>query len=170
MKETDTVFRNIAMARLSAPDELTEVLSITRPADWLILSALALLLVGGLVWASFASLEVCVAADDVLHNVNDAHKAVLFVSDVRAGQIRPGLAVRLSLKSDVARKHGFIAGSVTGVRPVSARAFHIDVSLRPDRTTEGLPAQSGVEAHIVLRRERPIDAALPWLRASKGGS
>jgi len=156
MKDRDVVFRDAALARLSVPDELTEVLSITRPSDWLILGALGLLLTAGLIWAAAVNLEVSVPARGVLHDA----QGILFVSDTRAGEIRRGLQVRLT------SERGALAGVVSRVRPMSAREVRVDVAIVDAEAR--LSGEAAVQAYIILRRERAIDALLPWLHASRG--
>jgi HlyD family secretion protein len=58
------VFRKTAIERLTSPDEMTEMLSITRPVDWLILCALALIVAAAIVWGTIAGLPVAVTGSD----------------------------------------------------------------------------------------------------------
>ena len=169
MKNTDAVFRDVALRRLSVPDELTEVLSVTRPVDWLMLCALGLLLAAGLGWATFTTLEVTVAADRVVYDRSDGRRAALFVADTEVRQIRPGMTVWLQARGGAGQNRRPIGGSVVRVLPGSAAGSRVDVVLN---SVEELQTSSSIEsepkAYIVLRRERPINALLPLLNGWRG--
>ena len=50
--EEKQVFRKNVMDRLNSPEELNDYLHVTRPAVWIALAAVILILIGALVWSS----------------------------------------------------------------------------------------------------------------------
>ena len=50
--EEKQIFRKNVMDRLSSPEELNDYLHVTRPAVWIALGAVILVLIGALVWSN----------------------------------------------------------------------------------------------------------------------
>jgi hypothetical protein len=72
MDNREAVYRRAALERLTVPEELNEVLSVARPLDWLVLTAIALLCITGLLWASLARVPVTVHGQGVLEPAEPA--------------------------------------------------------------------------------------------------
>jgi hypothetical protein len=51
------IYREKALERISAPDQLTDYLKVTNPGIWVILTAVIILLVGVFVWSCVGDLE-----------------------------------------------------------------------------------------------------------------
>jgi multidrug efflux pump subunit AcrA (membrane-fusion protein) len=60
------VFRKRAVERLASPDESAEPLCIVRPADWLVLASLAVLIAAAVTWGLTARLPVGVRGEGIL--------------------------------------------------------------------------------------------------------
>jgi hypothetical protein len=60
------LFRKAALEQLSSPDQLDQLLQVTQPTGWVMLSACALLLLTALLWGMFGSLSVRVSGQGVL--------------------------------------------------------------------------------------------------------
>ncbi len=57
-KKTETgIFREKSMERVSSPEELNDYIRVTTPSVWIVLIALAVLLVGMLGWSIFGTVE-----------------------------------------------------------------------------------------------------------------
>ena len=57
-KKTETgIFREKSMKRVSSPEELNDYIRVTTPSVWIVLIALAVLLVGMLAWSIFGTVE-----------------------------------------------------------------------------------------------------------------
>lgn len=52
---SDTIFRQVALERLSTPEQLDQTIRVTSPAGWTALLTLVLLIVGGAVWSVFTT-------------------------------------------------------------------------------------------------------------------
>ena len=63
---TEGIFREAALERLSTPDRLDQGISIVGRASWVALSALALLIIGGLAWGSILAVPVTVRGQGIL--------------------------------------------------------------------------------------------------------
>jgi HlyD family secretion protein len=63
---TDKIFRDSAVARLSTPDRLDQGLGIVGRVTWVILAALATLVVGGLVWSATLDVPIIVRGHGIL--------------------------------------------------------------------------------------------------------
>src|SRR5262245_17819903 len=94
-----TVFREIALNRLSSPDEIDRVLRVTSPRGWIALAGLAVLVLSSLTWACAAVIPLTVSGQGILLKsggifevVSDASGRVLDVAveigdTVREGQV-----------------------------------------------------------------------------------
>lgn len=63
---SEAVFRKVAVARLEAQDDATELLRIVRPLDWWVLTALGLVALLGVVWSATTRAAVTVTGQGVL--------------------------------------------------------------------------------------------------------
>lgn len=55
--DQNSLFRKDSVDRISSPEQLTDYLRVTNPTVWIVMGAIILLLVGMLVWGSFAYIE-----------------------------------------------------------------------------------------------------------------
>ena len=56
-EEKQSIYRQKALDRISAPDQLTDYLKVTNPGVWAVLAAIILLLLGLLAWACVGTLQ-----------------------------------------------------------------------------------------------------------------
>lgn len=97
--QNSNVFRKISLDRLSSPEQLDQVMQVTRPRGWVALAALGLLLVTAVVWGFTGSLAenvggrgMLVKSGGVLEVVSNAAGRVTDVAlnpgdSVTAGQV-----------------------------------------------------------------------------------
>lgn len=57
-KKGGGVFRQASLKRISSPESLNDYIRVTTPSVWIVLIALALLLVGMLAWSVLGKVEV----------------------------------------------------------------------------------------------------------------
>ena len=57
-KTESGIFRKKSMERVSSPEALNDYIRVTTPSVWIVLIALAALLVGILAWSVFGTVEV----------------------------------------------------------------------------------------------------------------
>ena len=52
------LFRKKSLERISSPEQMDDYIRVTTPSVWIVLAALAVLLVGILAWSVFGTMEV----------------------------------------------------------------------------------------------------------------
>ncbi len=107
------VFRDSAVDRLSSPDQLDQLVQITRPADWLAALVIALGLVALIAWGVVGRIHTSVAGDGIL--IGDHSKSVdaaatfggrLSSIDVAVGDtVAPGQTVAVLTQADSQARH-----------------------------------------------------------------
>ena len=119
---SDSIFRKESMKKVSSPEVLNEYLRVSNPGVWLIIGAVAALLIGTLVWAAVGSLESTVSAAGVAKN----GEIRCYMAD--AANVKPGCPVTIN-------EH---TGTVTEVLPSPL-------------TAEQAAADSGADDYTVWR-------------------
>jgi HlyD family secretion protein len=61
-----SIFRKVALERLSSPEQLDQLMAVTRPQGWLALSAVGLLLLAAGVWSVYGSIPTVAAGEGIL--------------------------------------------------------------------------------------------------------
>lgn len=64
-----SIFRKKSLERISSPEQLDEYIRVITPSVWVVLVALAILLIGFLAWSIFGTMEV----HDESGNAQDIH-------------------------------------------------------------------------------------------------
>ena len=82
----DNLFREKSIKRISAPENLGEYLRVTTPAMWVILTGVAIVLVGLFVWSYFVTIDSYaygygVVKDGVLTVTYDNRSTAQYVND-----------------------------------------------------------------------------------------
>lgn len=62
------VYSKQALDRMSSPEAMNDYLHVTKPAVWIALAAVVLILVGALVWAGFASVNSYATGTATVHD------------------------------------------------------------------------------------------------------
>lgn len=57
-ENSNSIFREKSMERVSSPEELNDYIRVTTPSVWVVLAATVVLLLGMLSWSIFGTLEV----------------------------------------------------------------------------------------------------------------
>ncbi|MBQ7613567.1 MAG: hypothetical protein IJU77_00800 [Butyrivibrio sp.] len=84
------IYREKSLKYISSPEQLNDYLKVTKPAVWAVLAAVVLLLVGLLVWSSFAYIASSVNG---VAEVDDGKMVVEF-SDARySSNVEEGMSV-----------------------------------------------------------------------------
>ncbi len=60
------LFRKSALETLSSPEQLDQMMKVTRPRSWIALSAMALVLFGAILWSVFGSLPTSVGGSGII--------------------------------------------------------------------------------------------------------
>jgi HlyD family secretion protein len=66
MAEQSNIFRKVALERLSSPEQLDELITVTSPRGWISLAGLGLVILAALVWGIFGSIPKTVNGQGIL--------------------------------------------------------------------------------------------------------
>ncbi len=90
-EQNSGIFRQKALERITAPEQLTDYLRVTSPGIWTLFAAIIILLGGLLVWSTVGTLETF--ADGVAE-IKD-NQAVIMVTENAGNEITSGMTVRI---------------------------------------------------------------------------
>ncbi len=92
--QSNTVFRQVSLERLSSPEQLDQIVYVTNPKSWLVLIALIALLVTAVIWSIVGRIPVEVASSAILLN-NGGVKNIVSVEpgQITALHLKPGQIV-----------------------------------------------------------------------------
>lgn len=65
-RSRDAIFRKVALERLSSPEQLDQLVQVTRPGGWIALAALGMLLLATAAWGVFGTIPVVAAGEGML--------------------------------------------------------------------------------------------------------
>jgi hypothetical protein len=117
------MFRKAALDRLSSPEELDQLIHVTRPRSWVALAALGVLLAAGFLWSLLAVIPTTVSGQGVLTGgtaADPALHAVIFVSLEDGRRIQPGMPVNIDLAAVRRERFGLAQGKVRQVAQLPA--------------------------------------------------
>lgn len=134
MKEE--IYRKKSLERLSAPEDLNDYIRVSGAGVWILLVAVAVLLIGGLTWAVLGTYEDTM--DTRLYV--DQGETVCYVTSGELSRVRTGMAV----KTDSAE------GVITAIGRRESRGVALSVDLTP------VPEDGEYDGRIVIRQFRPI--------------
>jgi len=115
------IFRKAALERLSSPEQLDQLMQVTTAKGWLALIALTGLLVMVVIFGFVARVPITVTGQCILLDsggvnspTNDL-KAVIYVSSMDGGDIRPGMDVQILPATVKKEEAGYMLGVVASV-------------------------------------------------------
>lgn len=154
MQSQTPLFRQSAVDRLSTPDDLDELMHVASPRYWLVLVALAALLVTALIWSAVTMIPTTVAALGALGPARGGLQAVVFVPADKAAQVRPGMAATVTIPTTSAVQPLTLAGRITAVAEAPADQATLLRALGGSAYVNALSAGGElVPVHIALTRE-----------------
>lgn len=62
--DKNSLFRKSSVDRISSPEQLSDYLKVTNPAGWIILAAVALLLIGFFVWVCAGTIKTEITSEN----------------------------------------------------------------------------------------------------------
>ena len=118
----ESIYRKKSMDRITSPEELGDYLHVTNPSVWVILAAIILLLVGMLVWSSFASIDSFAVGTA---QVEDGTMRIYFDDATIAAKVQSGMKVAVGETESTISSVGTTAD---GIRFASANTDLADGS------------------------------------------
>lgn len=83
------LFRKKSIDRVSSPEQLNEYIRVTNPGVWMVLAAIAILLVGVCVWGIFGHLDTTLTTIAISEN----GETTLYVKEADVASVQVGLTV-----------------------------------------------------------------------------
>lgn len=153
MQEEHPLFRKKAIEKLQAPEQLDQLMTITSPRGWVMLSSLIIFIASALIWSIFATIQTTVPGRGVLAPAETDPTqlgAVLFVTPEEGRFIHSGMIVRVSPITAPQEVYGLMWGIVRTVnqRPANqARMLAVlqNDALQQDFAADGLLVEVQVD-------------------------
>jgi HlyD family secretion protein len=149
--ESGKIFRAVAMERLSSPEQLDQLIDVTRPRDWIAALVIGLALVGAVTWGVVGRIPTRVAGEGIL--ISDAGRVVDAVSAV-AGRLA---AVEVSVGGRV------VEGQLI------ARIAQTDTEHRYRNAAEVLREREHEHSELVSAIQRELEIKAANFAAQKSG-
>ena len=86
------IFRKKSLERLTEPEQLSDYLRVTRPAIWIALIAVIVVIVGLFLWGNFVSIESALPGKAA---VSDGVMTITFQDQLQAKNIETGMNVNI---------------------------------------------------------------------------
>lgn len=90
----ESIFRKKSLERFSSPEQLNDYIRVTGSSVWLVLSAVAALLVGVCVWGIFGRLDTELAVAARVEN----GQVICYVRESDISSVEPGMPVKMQEK------------------------------------------------------------------------
>lgn len=161
MSEKRQIFRQVALERLSSPEQLDQLMQITTPRGWVALAALLVLLAVALLWGVFGSIPTEAAGQGILLRQG----GVSDVATATGGQvedilIRVGEAVEKDQVVAVIRQDGVER------QLADARARQRDLEAEYEDLRRYAETQRGLTARDLAQKRRNLDSSIATLEAN----
>ncbi|HEX8321096.1 hypothetical protein [Longimicrobium sp.] len=158
------VYRKSALERLTATDELDELLRLTPPHEWLMLAAAGVLLALALAWAVLGSVPARVQGEGYMTaaagGAPPGAVGVLFLPP--GSGVKAGMPVRVEVAGQ--GRGGPWSGRVVRVAPGAEPALRVRVEAALSPSAAAAPlgtARVPVRGSVTVGRVRPISFLVP---------
>lgn len=102
---SEKLYRKKALSKINSPEDLNEIICVTNPGVWLILTALLVLLLGALCWGIFGEIETTMPVD-LIADVHGTFSITMSINEVMDRGIQEGMPVRVGVqKGNVTAVH-----------------------------------------------------------------
>ena len=168
------IFRSVALARLSSPGQLDQVVRLVSTREWLSLLAIVLLLAVAIVWGFEGRLTtrtegLGVAIRSGAADTDKDLEVAIFVPALQAQELKPGMAAEIVPSFMRAGKYGFMRGTVRTIAEYPATDTALMAALQNSRLASAVAADGPVnEVRIRMIRDRHTPSGYQW--STKNGA
>ncbi|MBP7174688.1 MAG: hypothetical protein KBA53_00525 [Thermoclostridium sp.] len=120
------IFRKTSLDRISSPEQLTDYIRVTNPSVWIILGAIAVLLISVLIWSVFGALPSTLEVNAFVRE----GEAVCYVDGETAVKLKAGMPVKM----------GDYSGEVAEVAALPISAGEVGEMFEDEYIAESLTA------------------------------
>ena len=161
-----SIFRKVAVDRLSTPEELDQLATLTTPRGWLALLGCAVLACTALLWGTLATIPITVQGRGMIispaANIPQ-REAILYLSPEDAARVRPGMDTWLALAAVNEQEYGHLLGTISSVGELPASRAEILQTFRDEALAEALGAEGAlIEVRITLTADPASASGYRW--------
>ena len=98
------IYREKSIQRISSPEQLNDYLKVTKPAVWIVLLSIILILVGFIIWGALTYISSSVKGTG---EVKDGIMTIRFEDETFAENVQPGMTVSIGDASTVVTSTGY---------------------------------------------------------------
>ncbi len=185
---TKPLFRETALQNLSSPEQLDQLVRLTRPSAWVALGALGMVLVATVLWSIFGSLPTSIAGQGIIVSHGGTYDVVTPASGVvtdfitlktgdpiRKGQVLGHLEQPLlALERDAARRElerlEKLDGGKLQAPLLAARNRLEELSARHALASTIVSPRNGTVIELLVSEGDFIAASHPVLSVEEGGA
>lgn len=154
-----SIFRSVALERLSTPEQLDQVMRVTSPLQWLMMVALLTLVLASLVWSVIATVPVKVAAQGILISPG----GVLAVASEHGGRITK-LMVRSGDKVTAGQVVAHLEQPDLRQELETARAEFAELTSQKSQIVDFQRRDMNVQLALLAQKRRDTQEALGHVR------
>jgi hypothetical protein len=116
-QSSEQLFRQKALKKAFAPDELDKMMQVTKPTGWLALMVIGVIIFGALIWGALGLITVKIAAEGIIIDGDriGQQKAVLFLHLDDKDRIKPNMTVHISPAGFPPLEYGYMVGTVRDI-------------------------------------------------------
>ena len=174
------IYRKAALDRLSSPDQFDQLMRVTSPRSWVVLTALLIAIVVLVAWGIFGRVITRLSVEGVLAaDAEGTLTAQVRVAPEEAARVGSGMTAHIVPTSVRPQEHGYLIGTVeqrVDDRPSADSKVTFSIRLRRDpgsrvgyESTSGSAVEPALKpgirivGSIVLQERRPAELAIPAL-------
>ncbi|MDO8605844.1 MAG: NHLP bacteriocin system secretion protein [Phaeospirillum sp.] len=158
MASNQAIFRQVALERLSTPEQLDQVMRVTSPLSWLMMSAVMVLIITALIWSVIATVPVKVSAQGILISPG----GVLTVSSEHGGRITE-LLVRSGQRVSAGQVVAHLEQADVRQELETAKAELAELTRQRTQVVEFQGRDSKVQTALLAQKKKDIQESLRHL-------
>lgn len=170
--EQNEIFRKSNLERISSPERLNDYIKVISPSVVLLMFALALLLLGGLVWGFFGNIPLTKSITGAFYAAQadgSCDRLAVVIPAEEIGELQTGMEVQVSPASASRDTYGFIRGQIAEIADYPVSHDELLGLLKNEQLAELIQPQSaGVLVTVELERDAETVSGLKW-SSGKGG-